>query len=255
MVRASVTALALLVALPVSAQQLSLDIRDGLVTLQATNVPVRQVLAEWARVGGTKVVGGERVSGAPLTLSLEGVPEAKALDIVLRGAAGYVAAARSVPGSGPSSYDRILVLATSTPPAGGAAPANAAGRGPATRAFGVPPAVEPPDTGDVVTFDEPAPVEAPQVNPFANAFGQPGMNNPFGQPPAQANPFGQPNPQNPFGQAMPANPFGQLQQQNGQQLFVPVPPQAQPNFGVIGSPTPGVVQQPVQPNQRPRPQG
>ena len=55
MVRASVTALALLlIALPASAQQLSLEIRDGLVTLQATNVPVRQVLAEWAKVGGTK---------------------------------------------------------------------------------------------------------------------------------------------------------------------------------------------------------
>ena len=35
-----------------------------------------------------------------------------------------------------------------------------------------------------------------------------------------------------------------------------VAPQAQPNFGVIGSPTPGVVQQPPgQPGVRPRPQG
>ena len=70
MVRASVSALALLLALPASAQQLSLEIRDGLVTLQATNVPARQVLAEWAKVGGTKVVGSERLTGAPLTLSL-----------------------------------------------------------------------------------------------------------------------------------------------------------------------------------------
>lgn len=254
MVRALVTALALLIALPAAAQQLSLDIRDGLVTLQATNVPVRQVLSEWARIGGTRVVGGDRVTGAPLTLSLEGVPEGKALDIVLRGAAGYMAAARSVPGSGRSSYDRILILATSTPPAGGGpAPSASAGRNP-TRAFGVPPDVEPPDSSDI-GIGEPEPAaEMPQVNPFANAFGQPGMTNPFGQP--QANPFGQPQ-ANPFGQPVPQNPFGQpLPPQSGQGLFVPVAPQTQPAFGIIGSPTPGVVQQPPgQPGARPRPQG
>ncbi len=257
MVRTTATALALLIALPVSAQQLSLDIRDGLVTLQATSVPVRVVLAEWAKVGGTKVVGAERLAGPPLTLSLEGVPEAKALDIVLRGAAGYMAAARSVPGSGRSSYDRILVLATSTPPAGGG-PATAANGRPATRAFGVPPAVEPPDTADTgVGEPEVAAAEMPQVNPFANAFGQPGTTNPFGQP-QQANPFAQPQ-ANPFGQPIPQNPFGQpLQPQPSQGLFTPVlpQPQAQPAFGVIGSPTPGVVQQPPgQPGVRPRPQG
>ncbi len=250
MIRAAVTVLALFAALPASAQQLSLDIRDGLVTLQATNVPVRQVLAEWARVGGTRVVGGDRVTGAPLTLSLEGVPEAKALDIVLRGAAGYVAAARSVPGSGRSAYDRIMVLATSTPPAAGASPAASAGGRAMPRAFGAPPAVEPPDTADYdVGEPEPA-AEMPPVNPFANAFGQPGTTNTFGQPPN--NPFAQPMPQNPFGQPM--------QPQGGQGLFVPVQPQAQPPsqpaFGVIGSPTPGVIQQPPgQPGVRPPPQG
>jgi len=262
MVRASVTVLALFLAVPASAQQLSLDIRVGLVTLQATNVAVRQVLAEWARVGGTKVVGGERLSGPPLTLVLDGVPEAKALDIVLRGAAGYMAATRAVPGSGRSSYDRIMVLATSTPPAGGATPA--AGGRTTSRAFGVPPAVEPPDTSDIGVADEPVmQQETPQVNPFANAFGQPGTATPFGQPPS-ANPFGQAVPQNPFGQAVPQNPFGQPltptpfgQGPAGQNLFVPVqPPSSAPDFGIIGSPTPGVVQQPPQPGQpRPRPQG
>ena len=117
MVRAFLTVLLVLAALPASAQQLTLQIHDGLVTMTASAVPVRQILAEWARVGGTKVVGAERIAGQPLTLTLENVPEAKALDTILRGAAGYVAAARAVPGSGVSSYDRILVLATSTPPA------------------------------------------------------------------------------------------------------------------------------------------
>ena len=66
MVRAFLTRRsALLAALPASAQQqLTLDIHDGLVTMSATNVPVRQVLAEWASVGGTRVVGAERITGA-----------------------------------------------------------------------------------------------------------------------------------------------------------------------------------------------
>lgn len=267
---AVLTALVLLVARPAVAQQLSLEIRDGLVTLHATNVAVRQVLAEWARVGGTRVVGAERVSGPPLTLSLEGVPEGKALDIVLRGAAGYMAATRAVPGSGKSSYDRIMVLATSTPPAGGsAAPAGATGRTTPPRPFGVPPAPDPNDTADTGA-DMPEPVaDPPAVNPFANAFGQPGVAQPFGQP--GANPFGQPaaNPfgapvANPFGQPV-ANPFGQpLQPQTvpAGGLFTPLPqqqPAAAPGFfGVQGSTTPGVIQQPPQqpgqPAARPRPQ-
>jgi hypothetical protein len=64
------------------------------VTLHAQNVPVRTILAEWARVGGARIVNGERVAGAPVTLDLEGIPERQALDIILRGVSGYVVAAR-----------------------------------------------------------------------------------------------------------------------------------------------------------------
>jgi hypothetical protein len=250
MVRVCFTVLALVVALPAWAQQLKLDIRDGLVTLSATNVPVRQVLAEWTRVGGTRVVGAERISGPPLTLSLEGVPEAKALDIVLRGAAGYMAAARSEPGTGRSIYDRILVLASSTPPAASAG--AGANRPPVANRFGVPPGVEPPRDQTDIASDAPVDVADAPVNPFAEAFGQPG-NGPFGQP-ALGAPFGQPMPQPAFPQ--------------GGTFFQPLQPgQAAPApapgfFGVLGSTSPGQVQQPlpVQPGApttgvRPRPQG
>ncbi len=256
MVRVCLIVLALAVALPASAQQLKLELNNGLVTLSAVNVPVRQILAEWAQVGGTRVVGAERITGAPLTLSLEGVPEGKALDIVLRGAAGYMAAARPVPGAGRSIYDRILVLATSTPPAGsgGPAAAGAANRPTAGRPFGVPQATE--DVASDFPVESAEPPDAATQNPFANAFGQPGAAG-FGQPVPGVSPFGQP-------QAMPVGqPF-----QPGGSFFQPLqaPPQGVPSapqgfFGSGGSVAPGMIQQPAQPGQvqpagaRPRPQG
>ena len=62
MVRAAVTALALLIALPAAAQQLSLDIRDGLVTLQATNVPVPAISA--TRTSQNAALSASRCPGA-----------------------------------------------------------------------------------------------------------------------------------------------------------------------------------------------
>ena len=110
-------ALSLVVSLPAAAQQLKLAFNDGRVSLDATSVPVRTILVEWGKLGGTKVIGGERIAGSPLTLKLENVPEAQALEIVLRSVAGYMAAPRSAAAAaGASMYDRILVMATSAAP-------------------------------------------------------------------------------------------------------------------------------------------
>ena len=95
---------------------LQLQISGGLVTLHASNVPVRTILAEWSRLGGAKVIGGEQVAGAPLTLDLERVPERQALDIILRGVSGYMLAAREAGAAGVSMYDRIMILPTSAAP-------------------------------------------------------------------------------------------------------------------------------------------
>ena len=55
-------ALSILIAAPAVAQQpLKLSFSNGRVTVDATSVPVRTILAEWARVGGAKIVNGERV--------------------------------------------------------------------------------------------------------------------------------------------------------------------------------------------------
>ena len=97
------------------AQQMTLQIDDGRVTLDAQNVPVRQILAEWARVGGAKIVNGEKVVGTPLTIQLQGMPERQALDIILRGVSGYMLAARQT-GVGVSAFDRIMILPTSAAP-------------------------------------------------------------------------------------------------------------------------------------------
>lgn len=108
-------ALAACIALPIgaAAQQVRLTLADGRATLHATDAPPAAILAEWARLGGTRIVDAERLTGAPLTLTLENVPEREALDIVLRSAAGYIAAARPPGATGASSFDRIIVMPVS----------------------------------------------------------------------------------------------------------------------------------------------
>ena len=118
------TCLLFLTASAASAQ-VQLSLRDGRVTVVATNATVRQILAEWARVGQTKIVNAERIPGGPLTLQLTDMSEQEALDILLRSVTGYMAAPRPVAVASLSRYDRILVLptvATARPPAS-AAPA------------------------------------------------------------------------------------------------------------------------------------
>jgi hypothetical protein len=106
-----------------SAQNLQLSISNGRVTLVADNVPVRQILAEWSRIGNTQMVNADKLSGSPVTLRLLDVPEAQALDVVLRSASGYMAAPRAAGQAGASLYDRVLILATSRPTTTGPPPA------------------------------------------------------------------------------------------------------------------------------------
>jgi hypothetical protein len=245
-------------------QTVKLEIKDGRVTLEATSVPARQILAEWAKIGGTKVVGAEKITGAPVTLKLVSVPERQALDIILRNVAGYMAAPRlasATPGS--SGYDRILILPTSTAPASAstASPVNPGLRGntgPGSMAgerrvmpMPRPPNLRPPDP-DVADDPEPEP-EPDQADTGVVNPGQPVFT--FPQPQMPGNQVFVPVPPN---GAMPgAVPQINLQPNaNGQPTiynFVPQPGVVPPTtgFGVIGSPTPGTVQQPVQPGQVP----
>ena len=103
------------VAATSSAQAVSLQFNEGRVTLNAQNAPIRTILFEWARLGGTRIVNGERLGGAPVTLELTDLPERAALDILLRSAAGYVVTARQEPG-GPSTLGGVIILATTSAP-------------------------------------------------------------------------------------------------------------------------------------------
>ncbi|HTU67843.1 MAG TPA: hypothetical protein VMF52_17970 [Steroidobacteraceae bacterium] len=104
------------------AQTISLKLQNGRVTLITQNAMPAAILAEWARLGQVRIIDGERVPGTPLTLHLENVPEREALDIVLRSAAGYVAAPRPQQVATLSRFDRVMVMPTSP----GAASARAA---------------------------------------------------------------------------------------------------------------------------------
>lgn len=112
----------LALATPAWAQpgDLKLTIGNGRVTLVADNVPVRTILQEWARLGQSNIVNAEKVLGGPVTLRLVDVPESEALDVILRSASGYLAAPRPVQMANASSFDRIVILATSRPTASAA---------------------------------------------------------------------------------------------------------------------------------------
>lgn len=228
-------ALAAVVAAPAAAQQLNVAFNDGLVTIDATSVPVRTILNEWAKQGGTKVVGVERVTGAPLTIKLVDVPESKALEVILRSVAGYMAAPRST-GTGPSIYDRILVMATSSTPAP-AAPARPSPPQPnpafnGTQRF-IPPQRQAPEDDDA-REEDPTPPNPP-------VFTFPGAPAPGGQafPNVNTQPQMQPMIVNPANGGAPP-------------VRVNPGPGGYPTAAPFGSSTPGMITAPpAQPGQRP----
>jgi hypothetical protein len=114
---------------PAGAGEVRLAFKDGLVDLVARDATLREILVEWERVGGTRIVNSERVPATRLTLDLAQVPEVQALATLLRPMAGYVASLRVGPGGGPSGYSRIVLMPALATPVTytAAAPARTAG--------------------------------------------------------------------------------------------------------------------------------
>lgn len=155
------------------AGELSVKIANGRATVIAKEVPVRQILAEWARVGETRVVNAEKIVGGPVTLELVDVPEKEALDVILRTAAGYIAAPRPVNVAGASQFDRVIVLATSRPPA-----ATASMTPPPFGRPAVQPIIQPPPDDDNGEPGDQGPMPPPVMGPngpVQQAFPGPNM--------------------------------------------------------------------------------
>jgi hypothetical protein len=150
-----------------SAGELRLSIANGRVTIVAQDVSLRQILDEWGRVGQTKVVGAERLTGPSVTLELNDVPEGRALETLLRSASGYIAKPRSGT-AGASSYDRILIMPASKPPPMSAAPPSF--NNPRPQPQVIMPNVVIDDDGEPNGIMAPGAVPQPQQFP-----GQPGM--------------------------------------------------------------------------------
>ena len=101
-----------LVSASTASAQVQLTMQNGRVSLIAKDATVRQILTEWARVGQTKIVNMERVPGGPITLELNNVTEAQALDVLLRALSGYITAPRPVDVANLSHFDRIIIMPT-----------------------------------------------------------------------------------------------------------------------------------------------
>ena len=97
-----------------AAAEVRVSMADGMVTVSARDATVHEILVEWARVGRTHIVNVDRVTGPPVSMDLVNVPEAQALDTILRSVSGYLAAARTAPVRNASIYDRIFLLPAST---------------------------------------------------------------------------------------------------------------------------------------------
>jgi hypothetical protein len=241
---------------PSWAAGLKLSMRDGLVSLDAQDVTVRQILTEWARVGKTRIINVERIAGGPITLQFDDTPERQALDIILRAIPGYMAVPRATQIADASLYDTIHIMATTTavaplrpqqPNAGFAMPGGMGGNqgGTVTQLRPTPPTplspgmvFEPPNSADQMDDPAIAAAAAAGLVPIpAFTPGSPPVSTPL-MPPGGANQNPNQNPQPARGApgvAAPTNPFN---------APVGTP---QPTF----TPPPPVEQQPPPPRARP----
>ena len=218
-------------AMPSAGQSVKVEFSNGLVSVSAQNAPVRQILAEWARVGGTTFVNADRLAGGPVTLQLENVTERQAVDVLLRGVSGYMVAAREVPGAGASSIDRILIVPTSSAPR------------PASPGFTPPPVAAQPMPQPQIDIEPDEDEQFPPPNPNAPQDAEDRPANPRVRPPLV--------PPNVAGRPMPPQPFQPDPADDSDEQPTPTPAPSNP-FGVApGSARPGVITPvPQQPRER-----
>ena len=112
-------------ATPLLAQQgrkLEISFNEGLVTLVAENVTLREILAEWARKGGSRIANGDKVTGAAvLPMEFHNQPEATVLLSMLRDLPGYATSMRIAPSASASVVEAVFIQATRSVTSGSSA--------------------------------------------------------------------------------------------------------------------------------------
>ena len=104
-------------AVPAARADIQFSIRDGRVVLVATNASIADIMAEWAKVGHTKIVNSDKIPrDVVVTLELRNVSERQALDILLRSTSGFIAALREQDDPNASLFDRIVIMPPSAAP-------------------------------------------------------------------------------------------------------------------------------------------
>lgn len=189
-------------SLSAQAQTVKVEFLMGKVNLVAQNATLRAILTEWSRVGGTRLINPERLTGGPVTLEFTGIPERQALDILLREIGGYMLGPRPALVAGVSAFDRLVVVSATagrpTPPAPAFAPPRPTPQ--IGRAAPIPlpePDEDSDDDEDEDDEEEPAPPPAVRQRPG-------GMPTAPALPPLPAQqeapaPAVRPSPGNPFG--------------------------------------------------------
>jgi glycosyltransferase involved in cell wall biosynthesis len=127
-----------------------IQFHEGRVSLTATAATVPQILAEWARVGGTRIDNPSSAPGDAVDFQLTDVPETQALEVLLR-QTNVVVVGRTEDSTHASRIERIVIV-------------------PARRALAEPPAdlPEPPRTSS-----NPVNLENPLVQPIIGPNGLP----------------------------------------------------------------------------------
>jgi len=149
----------------------------GFVTLVSNGANVREILAEWARQGGSTFVNSERLVGTPLTLQFTHQPEKDVMASLLRQAAGYVLGPRRAGTVGASGFEVVYILPTSNPSAGGYTAAPSTPYQPQYSTVGSPDdeiapvgrGVPPPQQAGAPGAPPPGPQPAPEYKPATAA--------------------------------------------------------------------------------------
>lgn len=107
-------------------RKLDVSFDKGLVTIEAQNVTVREILLEWGRKGGSRIVNAEKLAGPVLPfVEFRAEPEVVVLRSLLRDVPGYGAAPRLTDVAGASTIEAVFILATRSVPVSRASPVGA----------------------------------------------------------------------------------------------------------------------------------